>query len=175
MPPVFSWASWLFLCHCRNKNMVNRKRIMFVFGTRPEAIKMAPVIKEVEKYPDMLEPVVVVTGQHRQLLDQVMRIFDLDPDYDLGIMEENQTIGNIVTKSLQGLEEIILREKPDMLLVQGDTSTTFSAPLPSFYYPRPPPRPLWRRRCPHSPTAPRAAMSRPACALSTSGGPIRKR
>ncbi|OGB90803.1 UDP-N-acetylglucosamine 2-epimerase [candidate division WOR-1 bacterium RIFCSPHIGHO2_01_FULL_53_15] len=114
--------------------MVNRKRIMFVFGTRPEAIKMAPVIKEVEKYPDMLEPVVVVTGQHRQLLDQVMRIFDLDPDYDLGIMEENQTIGNIVTKSLQGLEEIILREKPDMLLVQGDTSTAFAAALAAFYY-----------------------------------------
>jgi UDP-N-acetylglucosamine 2-epimerase (non-hydrolysing) len=107
---------------------------MFVFGTRPEAIKMAPVIKEVEKYPDILEPVIVVTGQHRQMLDQVLRIFDIDPDYDLGIMEENQTITNIVTKSLQGLEEIILREKPDMLLVQGDTSTAFAAGLSAFYY-----------------------------------------
>jgi UDP-N-acetylglucosamine 2-epimerase (non-hydrolysing) len=107
---------------------------MFVFGTRPEAIKMAPVIKEVEKYPDMLEPVVVVTGQHRQMLDQVMRIFELEPDYDLGIMEENQTITGIVTKSLTGLEEIILREKPDMILVQGDTSTAFAAALAAFYY-----------------------------------------
>jgi len=114
--------------------MINRKRIMFVFGTRPEAIKMAPVINEVEKYPDILEPVIVVTGQHRQMLDQVLRIFDLDPDYDLGIMEENQTIVSIVTKSLQGLEEIILREKPDMLLVQGDTSTAFAAGLSAFYY-----------------------------------------
>lgn len=114
--------------------MINRKRIMFVFGTRPEAIKMAPVVREVEKYPDILEPVIVVTGQHRQMLDQVLRIFDIDPDYDLGIMEENQTITSIVTKSLQGLEEIILREKPDMLLVQGDTSTTFAAGLSAFYY-----------------------------------------
>ena len=107
---------------------------MFVFGTRPEAIKMAPVIKEVEKYPDILEPVIVVTGQHRQMLDQVLRIFDIDPDYDLGIMEENQTLTGIVTKSLQGLEEIILREKPDMLLVQGDTSTAFAAALTAYYY-----------------------------------------
>lgn len=114
--------------------MTNRKRIMFVFGTRPEAIKMAPVIMEVEKYPDILEPIVVVTGQHRQMLDQVVRIFGIEPDYDLGIMEENQTITNIVTKSLQGLEEIILREKPDMLLVQGDTSTAFAAALAAFYY-----------------------------------------
>jgi UDP-N-acetylglucosamine 2-epimerase (non-hydrolysing) len=114
--------------------MMNRKRVMFVFGTRPEAIKMAPVIQEVEKYPDILEPVVVVTGQHRQMLDQVVRLFGITPDYDLGIMAENQTITNIVTKSLQGLEEIILREKPDMILVQGDTSTAFAAGLAAFYY-----------------------------------------
>ena len=107
---------------------------MFVFGTRPEAIKMAPVINEVEKYPDILEPVIVVTGQHRQMLDQVLRIFDIDPDYDLGIMEENQTITSIVTKSLQGLEEVMLREKPDMVLVQGDTSTTFAAGLAAYYF-----------------------------------------
>ena len=114
--------------------MINRKRIMFVFGTRPEAIKMAPVINEVEKYPDMLDPVIVVTGQHRQMLDQVLRIFDIKPDYDLGIMEENQSIANILTKSLEGLEEIVLREKPDMLLVQGDTSTTFAAGLAAYYH-----------------------------------------
>ena len=107
---------------------------MFVFGTRPEAIKMAPVIKEVEKYPDMLDPVIVVTGQHRQMLDQVLRIFDIRPDYDLGIMEENQSIASIVIKSLEGLQEIVLREKPDMLLVQGDTSTTFAAGLAAYYF-----------------------------------------
>ena len=95
---------------------------------------MAPVINQVEKYPDILEPVIVTTGQHRQMLDQVLRIFNIDPDYDLGIMQENQTIVSIVTKSLQGLEEIILREKPDMLLVQGDTSTAFAAGLAAFYY-----------------------------------------
>jgi UDP-N-acetylglucosamine 2-epimerase (non-hydrolysing) len=114
--------------------MINRKRIMFVFGTRPEAIKMAPVINEVEKYPDVLDPVIVVTGQHRQMLDQVLRIFDIKPDYDLGIMEEDQTIANILIKSLEGLQEIILREKPDMLLVQGDTSTTFTAGLAAYYH-----------------------------------------
>jgi UDP-N-acetylglucosamine 2-epimerase (non-hydrolysing) len=114
--------------------MMNRKRIMFVFGTRPEAIKMAPVINEVESYPDILEALIVVTGQHRQMLDQVLRVFNIDPDYDLGIMEENQTLSGIVTKSLQGLEEVVLREKPDLLLVQGDTSTTFAASLVAFYY-----------------------------------------
>jgi UDP-N-acetylglucosamine 2-epimerase (non-hydrolysing) len=114
--------------------MINRKRIMFVFGTRPEAIKMAPVINEVEKYPDVLDPVIVVTGQHRQMLDQVLRIFEIKPDYDLGIMEEDQTIANILIKSLEGLQEIILREKPDMLLVQGDTSTTFTAGLAAYYH-----------------------------------------
>jgi len=113
--------------------MMNRKRVMFVFGTRPEAIKMAPVIAEAEKYPDVLDPVVVVTGQHRYMLDQVLRIFDMRPDYDLGIMEENQTLVNIVTRSLQGLQEIILREKPDLILVQGDTSTTFAAGLAAYY------------------------------------------
>ncbi|MDD5382845.1 MAG: UDP-N-acetylglucosamine 2-epimerase (non-hydrolyzing) [Candidatus Margulisbacteria bacterium] len=113
---------------------MNRKRIMFVFGTRPEAIKMAPVIGEVAKYPDILEPVIVTTGQHRQMLDQVLRIFAIHPDYDLGIMEENQTLANILTRSLQGLEEVILREKPDIILVQGDTSTTFAAGLGAYYY-----------------------------------------
>jgi UDP-N-acetylglucosamine 2-epimerase (non-hydrolysing) len=107
---------------------------MFVFGTRPEAIKMAPVIKELDKYPDMLDPVIVVTAQHRQMLDQVLEIFEIKPDYDLGIMEENQTLASIVTKSLQGLEEIIVREKPDMVLVQGDTSTTFVAGLAAYYH-----------------------------------------
>jgi UDP-N-acetylglucosamine 2-epimerase (non-hydrolysing) len=107
---------------------------MFVFGTRPEAIKMAPVIAGVEKYPDILAPVVVSSGQHRQMLDQVLRVFGLTTDYELGIMKENQTITSIITRTLEGLEEIILREKPDMMLVQGDTSTTFAAGLAAYYY-----------------------------------------
>jgi UDP-N-acetylglucosamine 2-epimerase (non-hydrolysing) len=106
---------------------------MFVFGTRPEAIKMAPVILELEKYPDILQGVIVSTGQHREMLRQVMHIFDVRPDYDLGIMEESQTLSGIVAKTLLGLENIILREKPDMLLVQGDTSTAFAAALCAFY------------------------------------------
>lgn len=114
--------------------MINRKRAMFVFGTRPEAIKMAPIIKAVGRYPDFLESVVVVTAQHRQMLDQVLDLFKIEPDYDLDIMEANQTLTSIVNKSLAGLEEVILREKPDMLLVQGDTSTTFAAALSAFYH-----------------------------------------
>ena len=106
---------------------------MFVFGTRPEAIKMAPLILEVDKHPDILQGIIVSTGQHHEMLRQVMNIFDIRPDYDLGIMEESQTLSRIVVKTLQGLENIILREKPDMLLVQGDTSTAFAAALTAFY------------------------------------------
>lgn len=95
---------------------------------------MAPVIKEMERFHDMLEPVIVVTGQHKQMLAQVLKIFEIEPDYDLAIMESNQTLTSIVIKSMQGLEEIVLREKPDMLLVQGDTSTTFAAGLSAFYH-----------------------------------------
>lgn len=107
---------------------------MFVFGTRPEAIKMAPVVAEVEKHPDILEPMIVSTGQHRQMLDQVLKLFGLKVDYDLNIMKHNQTLTSILTSTLQGLEEIILREKPDMILVQGDTSTSFAAGLAAYYY-----------------------------------------
>jgi len=114
--------------------MMNRKRIMFVFGTRPEAIKMAPLILEVEKHPDILQNVVVSTGQHLEMLRQVMHIFDIRPDYDLGIMEASQTLSQIVIKTLQGLETVILREKPDILLVQGDTSSAFAAALCAFYH-----------------------------------------
>jgi UDP-N-acetylglucosamine 2-epimerase (non-hydrolysing) len=110
------------------------KKIMFVFGTRPEAIKMAPVIAACQKYPDQLEPLVVVTGQHRQMLDQVLQLFAIKPDHDLKIMSANQTISDIVTRSLQGLNKIIEQEKPDMILVQGDTSTAFVAGLAAFYH-----------------------------------------
>jgi len=110
-----------------------KKRVMFVFGTRPEAIKLAPVINEIKKHPDVFELLIVVTGQHRHMLDQVLRVFDIKPDYDMGIMEEGQTIQNVVSKVLRGLEGIILREKPDIVLVQGDTSTAFAASLSAFY------------------------------------------
>ncbi|HTY13048.1 MAG TPA: UDP-N-acetylglucosamine 2-epimerase (non-hydrolyzing) [Candidatus Omnitrophota bacterium] len=113
--------------------MYNRKRIMFVFGTRPEAIKMAPIILEVEKHPDILQGIIVSTGQHHEMLRQVMHIFDIRPDYDMDIMEADQTLSRIAVKTLQGLENILLREKPDMLLVQGDTSTAFAAALTAFY------------------------------------------
>ncbi|MFC1571498.1 non-hydrolyzing UDP-N-acetylglucosamine 2-epimerase [Candidatus Margulisiibacteriota bacterium] len=113
---------------------MERKKIMFVFGTRPEAIKLAPVIGEVKKHPDKLAPVIVVTGQHRQMLDQVLKIFNINPDYDLKIMAENQTLADILTRSLKGLEDVLKKEKPDLLLVQGDTSTAFVSALLAYYH-----------------------------------------
>ena len=94
---------------------------------------MAPLILEMEKYPDILTPVLVSTGQHREMLGAVLRIFDIRPDYDLNIMEAEQTLSHIVIKTLQGLEPVVLREKPDILLVQGDTSSAFAAGLCAFY------------------------------------------
>ncbi|MFH1542658.1 MAG: UDP-N-acetylglucosamine 2-epimerase (non-hydrolyzing) [bacterium] len=110
------------------------KKVMFVFGTRPEAIKMAPVIAEVQKYPDQLEPIIVVTGQHRQMLDQVLKLFNIKPHYDLKIMKDNQTLADILTRSLTGLEKVLTKEKPDLLLVQGDTSTAFASALLAYYH-----------------------------------------
>jgi len=114
--------------------MTNKKKIMFVFGTRPEAIKMAPVINELGKHADFLSPVIVVTGQHRQMLDQVLNLFKIKPDYDLAIMEKDQSIAQIVSKTLEGLEKIVTKDKPDMILVQGDTSTVFAAGLIAHYH-----------------------------------------
>ncbi|MBU0574025.1 MAG: UDP-N-acetylglucosamine 2-epimerase (non-hydrolyzing) [Candidatus Margulisiibacteriota bacterium] len=112
---------------------MQRKRIMTVFGTRPEVIKMGPVVAEIEKYPDILQSIIVSTGQHRQMLDQVLKIFNLRPHYDLDIMRSSQSLAQIVNRSLHGLETVIAREKPDLLLVQGDTSTVFAAALAAFY------------------------------------------
>ncbi|NQT30546.1 MAG: UDP-N-acetylglucosamine 2-epimerase (non-hydrolyzing) [Candidatus Saganbacteria bacterium] len=114
--------------------MTKRKKIMFVFGTRPEAIKMAPPILEMQKYPKVFEPIVVVTGQHRQMLDQVLRVFDIKPQEDLEIMQENQSLSDILTRSLCGLEKVIIKNKPDLLLVQGDTSTVLAAGLAAYYH-----------------------------------------
>ena len=108
-------------------------KVMKIFGTRPEAIKMAPLVKELEKNSDRIESIVCVTAQHREMLDQVLKIFDIKPDYDLDIMHERQTLVNIATRALEGLDEIMKKVKPDVVLVHGDTSTTFAGSLAAYY------------------------------------------
>lgn len=110
--------------------MVN---ILSVFGTRPEAIKMAPVIRELNKHPDRFRSAVCVTAQHRQMLDQVLNLFEIRPDYDLDIMKPGQDLFDITCNVLQGLKSVIAREKPDMVLVHGDTTTTMAASMAAFY------------------------------------------
>ena len=107
-------------------------KIMSVFGTRPEAIKMAPLVKKLEADPE-IESVVCVTAQHRSMLDQVLELFDIKPDYDLDIMKPNQTLTMISANVLSGIEPVLLKEKPDMVLVHGDTTTTFITALACFY------------------------------------------
>ena len=108
-------------------------KVITVFGTRPEAIKMAPVIRELKKYPDKVECKVCVTAQHREMLDQVLRLFNIEPDYDLKIMENNQTPTQVASAVLSRLEPILKDEKPDWVLVQGDTTTVAAASLAAFY------------------------------------------
>ena len=108
-------------------------KILSVFGTRPEAIKMAPLVKKL-KETEGIESVLCVTAQHREMLDQVLSLFELVPDYDLNIMKPNQTISMITTNVLLGLDEIFEKEKPDIVLVHGDTTTTFAAALSAFYH-----------------------------------------
>jgi len=108
-------------------------KVLVVFGTRPEAIKMAPVIGELKKYPDKIECKVCVTAQHREMLDQVLRMFNIEPDYDLKIMENNQTPTQVAFSVLARLEPILKDEKPDWVLVQGDTTTVAAASLAAFY------------------------------------------
>jgi UDP-N-acetylglucosamine 2-epimerase len=112
--------------------MKKTKKVMTVFGTRPDAIKMAPLVKELEKY-QQFESIVCVTAQHREMLDQVLDIFKVDPHYDLNIMQDRQTLEQITTRALQGLSSVFEKEKPDMVLVHGDTSTCFVASLAAFY------------------------------------------
>ncbi len=107
-------------------------KVMTIFGTRPEAIKMAPLVLEIEKTAG-LDGVVVVTAQHREMLDQVLEVFEIKPDYDLNIMKKGQTLTSITTSALEKLDEIIKKEEPDIVLVHGDTSTTFVGALASFY------------------------------------------
>ena len=107
-------------------------KVLTVFGTRPEAIKMAPLVKKLNEEPE-IESILCVTAQHREMLDQVLSLFELVPDYDLNIMKPNQTISQITSNVLVGLEEIFIKEKPDIVLVHGDTTTTFAASLAAFY------------------------------------------
>lgn len=108
------------------------KKIMCVFGTRPEAIKMAPVVKAIEQNEN-LQSLVAVTAQHREMLDQVLQLFHIEPDYDLNLMKQGQTLTDITSGVLRGLEEIFKKERPDLVLVHGDTTTTFAAALAAFY------------------------------------------
>ncbi len=107
-------------------------KVMTVFGTRPEAIKMAPLVKELESRPEV-ESIVTVTAQHREMLDQVLKIFDIQPDYDLNIMKSRQTLTDITLRAVEGIDGVIKEAQPDIVLVHGDTSTTFAGALAAFY------------------------------------------
>lgn len=109
------------------------KKIMLVFGTRPEAIKMAPLVKEFQKYPGQFETIVCVTGQHRQMLDQVLEIFDIKPDYDLNIMKQGQDLYDVTARVLTGMRDVLKETQPDVVLVHGDTTTSTAAALAAFY------------------------------------------
>ncbi|MDR3562528.1 MAG: UDP-N-acetylglucosamine 2-epimerase (non-hydrolyzing) [Negativicutes bacterium] len=111
-----------------------RIKVMTIFGTRPEAIKMAPVVLELRKYPELITPVVAVTAQHREMLDQVLNLFAITPDYDLDIMAKGQTLFDITSRAMHGLNEVLAKEKPDIVLVHGDTTTTFAGALAAYYH-----------------------------------------
>lgn len=112
---------------------MNKINLTLIFGTRPETIKMFPIISEIKKYPHLIDFKIVVTGQHREMLDQMLEIFKIIPDYDLDIMEQVQSLSQITKNSLIGIERILKKERPNMVLVQGDTTTTFAGALAAFY------------------------------------------
>ena len=113
--------------------MIKPIKVMTIFGTRPEAIKMAPLVLEFQKHPEFFTSIVAVTAQHRQMLDQVLELFSIKPDYDLNIMKDRQTLAGITTKALTGLDDVMKEAEPDIVLVHGDTTTTFAASLAAFY------------------------------------------
>ena len=108
-------------------------KILLVFGTRPEAIKMAPLVKEFQKYTEKFETIVCVTGQHREMLDQVLHIFDITPDYDLNIMKQGQDLYDVTVRVLTGMRDVLKKTQPDIVLVHGDTTTSTAAALAAFY------------------------------------------
>lgn len=110
-----------------------KKKVMLVFGTRPEAIKMAPLVKELQAQPERFETVVCVTGQHREMLDQVLEIFEITPDYDLNIMKQGQDLYDVTARVLTGMRDVLKESRPDMVLVHGDTTTSTAAALAAFY------------------------------------------
>ena len=112
---------------------MKKLKVMTVFGTRPEAIKMCPLVLEMRKHPDWIEPIVAVTAQHREMLDQVLRLFAIEPDYDLNIMTSGQTLYDVTVKALLGLKDVIEKARPDLVLVHGDTTTTFAGSLAAYY------------------------------------------
>jgi len=113
--------------------LTKKWKVMTIFGTRPEAIKMAPLVLELQKYPKQIESIVTVTAQHRQMLDQVLETFSIRPNYDLNIMKDRQTLIDVTTNALQGLDKVMKEAQPDIVLVHGDTATTFIASLAAFY------------------------------------------
>jgi UDP-N-acetylglucosamine 2-epimerase (non-hydrolysing) len=112
---------------------LKKLKVMTVFGTRPEAIKMCPLVQELRRHPDTLEPIVAVTAQHREMLDQVLDLFGIVPDYDLNIMQGGQTLYDVTTRALTGLKEVMEKARPDLVLVHGDTTTTFAGALAAYY------------------------------------------
>ncbi|WP_408007901.1 non-hydrolyzing UDP-N-acetylglucosamine 2-epimerase [Pseudalkalibacillus sp. A8] len=113
--------------------MDRKIKVMTIFGTRPEAIKMCPLVLELEKYPDEIESIVTVTAQHREMLDQVLEIFEVTPDYDLNIMKQRQNLMEVTNRALEGLDGVLKEAQPDIVLVHGDTTTSFVASLAAFY------------------------------------------
>src|SRR6267142_1185179 len=113
---------------------MNRRRIMTIMGTRPEGIKMAPVIRELRRRPEQFEPVVVATGQHRDMLGQVLAAFDIQPQIDLDLMQHNQALAAFASRAIAALSNLYAEMKPDFVLVQGDTTTVMSAALAAFYH-----------------------------------------
>ncbi len=109
------------------------KKVMLVFGTRPEAIKMAPLVKEFQKHPDTFQTIVCVTGQHREMLDQVLHLFEITPDYDLNIMKQGQDLYDVTARVLVGMRDVLKEAQPDVVLVHGDTTTSTAAALAAFY------------------------------------------
>ncbi len=114
--------------------MKKKIKVMTVFGTRPEAIKMAPIVLELARHPDEITPIVAVTAQHRDMLDQVLHLFDIRPDYDLDIMAAGQTLFDITSRAMLGLDKVLTEAKPDIVLVHGDTTTTFAGALAAYYH-----------------------------------------
>ena len=112
---------------------MNMKKILLVFGTRPEAIKMAPLVKKLQEMPEAFQTIVCVTGQHREMLDQVLRLFEITPDYDLNIMKPNQDLYDITSRILLGMRDVLKEVQPDIVLVHGDTTTSMAAALAAFY------------------------------------------